>query len=26
VPLLEGDDMIGRITAFVVRCDAPIKR
>ena len=26
VPLLEGDDMIGRITAFVARCDAPIKR
>ncbi len=25
VPLLEGDDMIGRIIAFVARCDAPIK-
>jgi pimeloyl-ACP methyl ester carboxylesterase len=25
VPLLEGDDMIGRITAFVTGCDAPIK-
>lgn len=25
VPLLEGDDMIGRIAAFVARCDAPIK-
>jgi len=25
VPLLEGHDMIGRIIAFVARCDAPIK-
>ena len=25
VPLLEGDDMIGRIATFVARCDAPIK-
>jgi pimeloyl-ACP methyl ester carboxylesterase len=25
VPLLEGDDLIARIIAFVARCDAPIK-
>lgn len=25
VPLLDGDDMVGRITAFVARCDGGIK-
>lgn len=25
VPLIDGDDMVGRITAFVARCDATIK-